>query len=246
MRHIVQRRYAGYHLDKSHENPPLTSEDATNRWGGFDHKQEVMGFLLSEQYSLCCYSELRADEHELGYHIEHVENKRQNPQRTFDCTNLAASALRTGDKAPLLKNLLEDEQAGVVFGGHAPGKQKSVDMRLFVSPHQPDCRRFFTYLSDGRVVPADGLEKRDEDRAQYTIDLLNLNSPFLLIERRRWWDELDEIFIDHVEQEMDLECLIGINLIPCNDKLYPFFSLTRSFFGRIAEDVIQKAAPQLI
>ncbi|EJT4385593.1 TIGR02646 family protein, partial [Salmonella enterica] len=52
-----------------------------------------MTLLLNEQYHLCCYSEIRADLRGLGYHIEHVENKSQQPGRTFDYQNLAASAL---------------------------------------------------------------------------------------------------------------------------------------------------------
>jgi len=205
-----------------------------------------MGFLLEEQYTLCCYSELRADQAGLGYHIEHVENKSQAPQRTFDFANLAASALHS-DHIPTLRNTVSPaDRAVAVFGGHAPGKQAAVNMNRFVSPHQPDCARFFAYLSDGRVVPQQTLDSAERARAQYTIDLLNLNSPFLQNERQRWWDELDMLYSDHLDQDMDLECLAAVDLVPRNQTLHPFFSLTRQFFGQVAERVIQRDAPELV
>lgn len=246
MRHIRKQGNGGYHLNRSHATPPQTDQTATSRWRSFGHKQDVLDCLLTEQYHLCCYSELRADQHGLGYHIEHVENKSQHPQRTFDYTNLAASALRSDDLAPFVAALPTAEQPQAVFGGHAPGKQQAVDIQRFVSPHQADCARFFSYLSDGRVVPTSDLDDKDSDRAQYTIDLLNFNSPFLITQRRKWWDELDKFFTEHLTDDWDLHCLAGIDLLPLNQTLSPFFSLTRQFFGRIAEDVLRQNAPELL
>ncbi|WP_240931548.1 retron system putative HNH endonuclease [Azotobacter chroococcum] len=233
-------------MNQSHASPPQTDQAATSRWSRFGHKQEVLGYLLAEQYQLCCYSELRADQQGLGYHIEHVENKSQHPQRTFDYINLAASALRSDDLSPFIAAQPVVQQPQTVFGGHAPGKQQAVDMQRFVSPHQADCTRFFAYLSDGRIVPADGLDNTDADRAQYTIDLLNLNSPFLVTQRRNWWDELDRLFAEHLTDDTDLHCLAGIDLLPRNQSLSPFFTLTRQFFGSIAEEVLHQDAPELL
>lgn len=246
MRHIHKQGSGGQHLNRSHANPPQTDRDATSRWRSFRHKRDVLDCLLAEQYQLCCYSELRADQQGLGYHIEHVENKSQHPQRTFDYSNLAASALHSDDLAPFVAGQPTEDPPQAVFGGHAPGKQQAVDMQRFVSPHQAGCSRFFAYLSDGRVVPASGLDGTDSDLAQYTIDLLNLNSPYLLTQRRNWWDELDKLFTEHLSDDMDLRCLAGIDLLPRDQSLSPFFSLTRQFFGRIAEDVLHQDAPELL
>ncbi len=246
MRHIRKVGHGGYHLNQSHINPPQTNDAATSRWKSFGHKQNVISCLLIEQYMLCCYSELRADQHGLGYHIEHVENKSQHPQRTFDYSNLAASALSSDSFTSFFATQPTVNQPQLIFGGHAPGKQNAVDMQRFVSPHQVDCARFFAYLSDGRIVPADGLDNTDADRAQYTVDLLNLNSPYLLTQRRRWWDELDKFFDEHIAEEMDLYCLACVDLLPRNHSLSPFFSLTRQFFGSIAENVLHQEAPELL
>lgn len=229
-------------LNQVHRTPPTTDRAAAALWRRFrPHKTAVQQCLLNEQYQLCCYSELRADEEGLGYHIEHVENKSQNPARTFDYTNLAASALSSAHGLSDLK-----AQGHEVFGGHAAGKQKSVDMTRFVSCHQPDCRRFFAYLSDGRVMPAQGLSAQDADKASYTITLLNLNSPYLITRRRQWWDELDRLFQEHINHGWSLPHLLAVDLVPSGDKISRFFSLTRQFFGVVAEQTLKDEAPSLL
>jgi uncharacterized protein (TIGR02646 family) len=238
MRAITKQGNGGYHLNLSHANPPQTPTQATRRWSSFGHKQAVMQSLLSEQYYLCCYSELRADQEGLGYHIEHVENKSQNPSRTFDYANLAASALRSDD----LSNL----NRGEAFAGHATGKQQACDTARFISCHQPDCARYFAYLSDGRVIPSQNLDAIEQDRAQYTIDTLNLNSPYLLTRRRQWWDELDSLFQEHIAQGWSLPHLAAVDLVPVAGGLSRFFSLTRQFFGQVAEHTLQQYAPELV
>lgn len=244
MREIKKQGNGCQYIQVENTNPPITSQDATKRWHRFGrHKARINALLLAEQFSLCCYSELRADEENIGYHIEHVENKRQNPPRTFDYTNLAASALTSDDLGVLKTNGHE------AFAGHAPGKtgaQGPVDMNRFISPHQLDCRRFFSYLSDGRIVPADNLDATEEDRANYTIIILNLNSPFLITLRKKWWEELDDLFDQHVRNQWNLSDLVAVDLVPTAGKLSRFFSLTRQFFGSTAEQVIADQAPALL
>lgn len=238
MRAISKQSGGGYHLNKAHATPPTTAEQATRGWGHFKHKEDILQSLLAEQYHLCCYSELRADELGLGYHIEHVENKSQNPARTFDYSNLAASALHSSDLQTFKAQ--QDE----VFGGHAPGKQGDVDRSRFVSCHQADCSRYFAYLSDGRVVPMIHLTPAEQACARYTIELLNLNSGYLVTLRQQWWDELDHLFETHQKQGWSLADLASVDLLPVNQRLSRFFSLTRQFFGQIAEDVLQQHALQ--
>lgn len=244
MRAIIKQGGGGYHLNRVHCTPPQTDAEATSRWKSFRrHRKGVLQLLLAEQYQLCCYSELRADQESLGYHIEHVENKSKNPPRTFDYNNLAACALGSPEDIDLADFKAQGHE---VFGGHAPGKQQACNMTRFVSCHQPDCPRFFAYLSDGRVVPALNLTAFDQDRAQYTIDTLNLNSPYLMTLRRRWWDELDELFQDHVAKGWSLNDLASIDLVPTGNKLSRFFSLTRQFFGHVAEQTLRHHAPELV
>lgn len=245
MRHIKKRAHYGHHLARAHANPPQTHQQATSRWGSFGYKPQLLELLIDEQYSLCCYSEVRADELCLGYHIEHVENKRGNPSRTFDASNLAASAISAANN-PALGSGLSPTGIQSTFGGHANGKQKSVDIGRFISPYNRDCSRFFTYLSDGRVTPSLTLTPQEKECATYTLELLNLNSPFLVVERRNWWNELDELCEAHNEEHSDILCLIQIYLVPCRGRVYPFFSLVRSYFGRLSEETLANFAPELL
>lgn len=239
MRHVHQSVLNVHGLDQAHLTPPQTHKDATSRWSKFGHKQQLLSRLCNQQYQLCCYSEVRADLIGLDYHIEHVENKSQIPPRTFDETNLAASAISSQKAALLVK--------GDVFGGHAVGKQTAVNMARFVHCYQPDCARYFSYLSDGRVVPSARLDANDQQRAQYSIDLLNLNSTYLVNMRQQWWDELDRLEEQHIANDWDIDQLLHLDLVPtAHHQLSPFFSLTRQFFGQAAEALLRREAPELV
>jgi uncharacterized protein (TIGR02646 family) len=211
MKPIFSQNSGCYQLGQAHQHPPTTGDEASSRWSSFGYKARVQELLINDQYGLCCYSELRADLEGLGYHIEHIRPKGQFPGQTFDYTNLAASALSSDD----LKTIREE-----TFGGHA--KRSHFDKALFISCHDADCAHYFAYLSDGRIVPRDNLSTPDKNRANYTITLLNLNSPYLTNRRRRWYDELDDFFKEHLDKQWSLKDLAAICLIPSNQRLNPF------------------------
>lgn len=237
MRAITPSTGGLFHLGNAHGKPPATTDQAKSRWKSFGHKDDVLRSLLADQYNLCCYSELRADLESLGYHIEHIQPKSLYPGNTFDYSNLAASALTSDD---LNHPDIIQEQA---FGGHA--KQSQYDAK-FISCHDAYCARYFAYLSDGRIIPCNGLNQTDTERDEYTIKVLNLDCPYLRNRRRRWFDELDQLFAEHQAKNGSLSDLASINLIPTNHMLNSFFSLTRQFFGPIAESVLQQHASQLL
>lgn len=237
VRTIQKQGYSGRSLQRAHTNAPVTKEEARSRWSSFQDKPVVLQYLLEEQFFLCCYSELRADLVGLGYHIEHIQPKSAHPARTFDHQNLAAAALNSEHDLRRFKISALD-----VFGAHAKGSQ--YDENLFVSCVQPDCERYFAYLSDGRVVAAQGLNMAEIAQAEYTIELLKLNCTFLVTKRKNWWIELDEQFATHLQNRWCLLHLAAIDLLPTCNKLSPFFSLTRQFFGRIAEQILVKPEQQ--
>ena len=216
-------------LHRQHSNPPTTQEEATTRWRNLIDKRRNLDCLLHEQYYLCCYSELRADEAGIGYHIEHIENKSQNPSRTFDYTNLAASAFCSEN----LKKLPD------IFGGHATGKQGKngvVDMNRFISPNQENCADYFIYSSDGSIKPNVQLLQTEQDKALYTINILNLNCPFLITKREEIYRELDALLDEHTNDEMVYWA--EIELLPIRHKLSSFFTLKRQFFKNLAEQIL--------
>lgn len=218
MRVITKSGLHHRRLAKANEQPPTDSDEAARAWSRLKEKDNLQQQLLDEQYQLCCYSEVRADLEDIGYHIEHVKPKNKYPEQTFDYYNLAASAIHS-DKLSQLSD---------VFGGHA--KLSEYDEMQFVSCLQADCAHYFRYLSDGRVVPSSALDTQDRNKAEYTIALLNLNSPFLINRRRKWWEELDELVQEHLDNDMDLYYLASVDLVPTGNKLSPFLALRDSSF----------------
>jgi hypothetical protein len=64
--------------------------------------------------------------------------------------------------------------------------------------------------------------------------------------RQGWWNELDDLYAEHKSKNWDINCLVAVDLVPANGKLSQFFSITRQFFGSIAEEVLQAQASQLL
>lgn len=239
MRHVKKEFSGEGQLGRHHAAPPRTAEEAKHGWDNFPNGKPLLELLLEEQFFLCCYSELRSDILKLGYHIEHIQPKSQFPHRTFDYQNLAACALDSKNDLKAFKS-----QGSAFFGGHH--KQNKYDATLFISCHEADCARFFNYVSDGRIIAAPGLTADEQARAKYTITVLNLDCPFLRLQRRRWWDELDQLLQQHLDDDWDVAHLAAIDLVPSDKKLSPFFSLTGQFFGRISKQVLEKYATYLL
>lgn len=255
MRHIAPTGAGPVSLSQADQSPPLTQDEATRRWNGFaSYKPAVQERLLEDQYMLCCYSELRADLYGLGYHIEHIENKNQNPARTFDWPNLAASALSSEQGLPKLAAYRTANSGDAVnFGGHASQKQIHVDLARFVSIRDPQCASYFAYLSNGEIQPNLDRTAADQAKAGYTIELLNLNSAYLVTLRRRFWEELDDLYAQHHHRGWSIDHLCMVELLPAGRSNAPhytptlnsFFSLTRQFFGQVAEQTLQQYTPEL-
>jgi len=223
MRLITKNLSQSAYQNLANESTPLSSSDAKAKWKVFKHRSSLQNALLVDQHFLCCYTEIDANNEGWGYHIEHIENKSQNPQRTFDSTNLGASALTHHD-------LQKPEIKGNRFGGHAEKKSASVDMSLFIHCHQPDCFKFFAYLSNGNVVPAVGLSAQEQSRAQYTIDHLNLNSPVLQLRRQQWYKELEDQYNKAQTDRTTIQQLINFYVKPLNNKLQQFVTMSEQFF----------------
>jgi uncharacterized protein (TIGR02646 family) len=257
VRHVLPTGAGPVALSQAHQTPPTTSDEATRRWRGFaPHKQAVIDRLLEDQYMLCCYSELRADLYGLGFHIEHIENKSDFPQRTFDWPNLAACTLSSEEGLPKLASQRSASlsKVEVNFGGHAREKQNQVDGGQFVSIRDPQCATYFAYLSNGEMSPNLNRSLADQARVEYTIRVLNLNSPYLVTLRRNLWDDLDALLAHHLENGWSIKHLCQGEITPFGRHAAPhylpalnsFFSLTRQFFGPVAEQALREYAPELL
>lgn len=236
MRAIIKGSCGLYPLEKANDTPPKTGQDARSRWGSFSDKSALSDLLENEQYGLCAYSEINLEHYSLGAHIEHVQPKSRFPKKTFDYQNLILSALSSSDLETMDKNS--------IFGGHHKGSE--FDPALFISCLADNSADYFAYLSNGHIKPKSTLSVRDKRKAQYTIDLLNLDSPYLVAERRRWLDELDTLIDEHIDQGLSVEHLAAIYLLPRNQRLESFFTANRQRFMKTGDKLIAQQAPELV
>jgi uncharacterized protein (TIGR02646 family) len=232
---------------------PTTKDEATRRWKKFDGKTELSRQLFEAQYGLCCYTELNltdfALEQNMGTHIEHEKPKSVFPEHTFDYNNLLLCALASND--------LQYFPGALQFGGHFKGSD--FHKQLFVSPHQVNCRDYFVYSSNnGEISPNLSLSVDEQQKSQYTINLLNLNAPFLRAERQQWLEEIEECLgpllddddLDSIKIIAETELIPANRIIPQQartcDQLRKFHSAVRAIFGNLGEQVIQEHSPNLV
>ncbi|MGF1767249.1 TIGR02646 family protein [Enterovibrio makurazakiensis] len=237
---------------------PVDSESAARAWSNFtDHNDSLCYKLLIEQYGLCCYTELNLSDlrrhNSVGAHFEHEQPKSIYPNRTFDESNILRCVLSSDDLSVYSGNFR--------FGGHYKDNNPnhSYNPNMFISPQMINCLSYFSYLTiDGTILPNANLTQLEAQKAQFTIDILNLNAPFLKAERERWLKEIDEI-IDDLINRQDVHALE--NLAECEltlttrshpdlnkapfPQLQSFHSATRALFGALGERVIQQHCPQI-
>ncbi|MEZ9821065.1 retron system putative HNH endonuclease [Shewanella sp. 10N.286.45.A1] len=226
-------------LENRNRKPPNSATKANSSWNRFRQKSQTSRICYTEQYGLCGYSEISIDNiypildensieisRTLGSHLEHVEPKSKNPQRTFDHTNLIMSAI---DDIKARKLIKED-----VFGGHF--KLRRYSENSFISPLSTNSRSYFHYETSGRIVPSYSLPtRREKAKARLTIYILNLNAPILVNLRKSWLTQLDNILFDMDKSAINDFALT--ELLPTNDCLRPFHSAQRQLFGKLGESI---------
>ena len=136
-------------------------QDAVNRglsWDGFDKRQE-RACLREMQSGMCAYCERKLDSSDARTRIDHFlpQSSPQGMSRIFDWSNhyLSCDCSETCDC------------------------HKDADTREIVNPDTDDPSRFFMYVSTGALCVAQGLSVKDRQKAQNTIDVLNLRCPSL-------------------------------------------------------------------
>lgn len=122
--------------------------------------------LTIEQDGLSGYTEvpLRMDDS----HIDHFYKRSLFLHKVHSWDNLVVDTI--------------DETYGAKY------KDKNIriatDNIKVINPVREDPNRFFRYKVDGRIVSRDTLSEEERDRANYTIDVFNLNEPSL-VDRRK-------------------------------------------------------------
>jgi uncharacterized protein (TIGR02646 family) len=122
-------------------------------------KQTLHSALLDEQGAVCCYCGRSISLEDS--HIEHFRPQERYPALQLEYANLHASCMR-GLQRSVPRHC-----------GHA--KDNGFDEDKHIAPVDPGCERRFMYTLRGEIVPAD----LADERAQYMIDLLALETPTL-------------------------------------------------------------------
>lgn len=122
--------------------------------------------LTIEQDGLSGYTEvpLRIDDS----HIDHFYKRSLFVHKVHSWDNLVVDTI--------------DETYGAKY------KDKNIriatDNIKVINPVREDPNSFFRYKVDGRIVSRDTLSEEERDRANYTIDVFNLNEPSLVYRRK--------------------------------------------------------------
>ena len=123
---------------------------------GTDDHAKLADALYERQDGYCAYCEIHLEDQSAG-HIEHLERRRDTPQRTFDWTNLFYSC----NKSDSCGKHKDDDKKRIRFNPAA-----------IIDPSEENPLDFFVYTANGRIVAKEGTGQR---RAEETIRVFNLN-----------------------------------------------------------------------
>ena len=119
--------------------------------------------LLSEQQDTSGYTERHLAQNG-NIHIDHFRRKGIfGDEVTFDHNNFVV-----------------DERDCPSYGaGYKDTRVKREDYDWLINPMEEDPQDFFTYMADGTMIPRRDIAPDQQDRAQKTIDMFNLNHEYL-------------------------------------------------------------------
>ncbi len=222
MKHLIHPVNIPRKLALRHKKPVANS---TKAWENFKYTKAVQDSLLPAQKNLCSYCEIELvrGEGNIGYHIEHIEPKSMRPSRTFDFSNLLISCFDSGyeiSSSTLAPN--------PISCGHA--KKSQFDPQLFIKPTDQNCESYFHYELDGRITPHPNLTVNQASKAEYTINLLNLNCRRLKRARYDMILEGQEIVNDLLDNPSALSDFAELELEEFNNKHQSFLTTRRQYF----------------
>lgn len=136
------------------KHPSGVYDDLDNSEDGRELRREIRQSLLDDQHGICCYCCKQIELEKSS--VEHIVPRDLRSDLSMDYRNLLVSC-RSQDTC-------------------SSSKKNRYDASRFISPLDERCEDAFAYASNGEIVGT-------TDSAEYTIELLNLNSAAL--KRRR-------------------------------------------------------------
>jgi len=147
-------------------------------WSEFQNPEKFATakyIIEKEQKNLCVYCEQRIRNYPKDCHIEHLKPRSTNKKYTFDYSNLAVSC--NSGKSQQVKSAIQ--YSGLTCG-HKKGEL--YDEKKFLSP--VELENISDYFVFDFISGSISFSQKNQERASYMIDLLNLNDKGLQIARR--------------------------------------------------------------
>ena len=216
-------------------------------WEGFRRTRghtELLRELGSLQHALCAYCEIglvpedRQVEHVVPKSSTAGQSGELDPGNLVACCNGGTNPRfeASGDGGARFRQ----PPARYMSCGQAKGDTVSPD---FVDPRTiPASPPVVRVAPNGKVRPdLEGCARAgvDLDRVQRTIRILNLNSDRLQRARKTRWDALEDAWGPDADDERALAEAARDELLPDEaDRLRPFFTTGRWFFGVVGERIL--------
>lgn len=181
MRKIDKTPEPDFWKEFKRKNPNVKYQDLDKVNGGEEVRRRLREYMLTNQFYLCAYCCNQLDiDNSLN---EHIKPQQAYPNNTMDYENLIVSCKNAKTCGSL--------------------KDNNYNPNLFISPLDEDCESYFSFAPDGEI-------HIDNDKGEYTVDLLGLNSHKLKEARKakykscEWCDaESIKWFLEPKEGKLD-------------------------------------------
>ncbi|MBQ6729424.1 MAG: TIGR02646 family protein [Bacteroidales bacterium] len=162
MRKLDKGEPAQQFVDFIHRHHPVNWEEAKDESHGW--REHI---LNHEQHGLSGYTE--APLHLEKSHIDHFRKQSLYPHFVFEWNNYVVDG--------------KDDTYGARYKDNAI--RNRADNEKLINPVIEDAQCFFKYELSGKMVPADGLNEEETERASFTITTFNLNEGSLVDRRKK-------------------------------------------------------------
>lgn len=125
----------------------------------------------AEQQGVCAYTELPLDVEKVTVHFDHYRKKSIYPKLRFKWENLFAA--------------VKDNRFGADYkDGIVNGRNHNQMYASILSPLTANLQDYFHYSTSGEIEPMSGLSEENQEKAEATIRVFNLNEAELVSRRR--------------------------------------------------------------
>lgn len=225
----------------------LANAGADASWSGYrghragvDRYRRLIDELERLQHGLCGYCEI--DLQEGDREVEHVAPRSRAPTLELEAGNVIACCRGGSSDRPEVRRHEARFSPPGASCGHAKGSSADPD---FIDPRElPDLPSVTRVRPSGRLEAdkaACAQLKRPAEAVEKTIAILGLNVERLRRARRRHLHNLEKETKALGSDPAAIDAWAREYLLPRGGRLEKYFTTSRSFFGALAERILQEA-----